>query len=216
MCIRDRGKDYQVDTGFIVFNDRTYPNFIALLDELKVAWQPSAMSFSVHCEKTGLEYNGTTLNRLFAQRSNLFKPYFYQMIRDILRFNKSALELLEAGSEVKLGDYLRAGRYCQKFIDYYIIPMGSAIWSTDAVQMLDFPARFFVRFFHHHGMLTVNNRPQWRTVTNGSASYVAALTEPFKHRIQLKTPIESVRRTENSVYVKPKHGEEIALSLIHI
>jgi predicted NAD/FAD-binding protein len=212
--IHHEGKDYQVDTGFIVFNDRTYPNFIALLDELKVAWQPSAMSFSVHCEKTGLEYNGTTLNSLFAQRSNLFKPYFYQMIRDILRFNKSALELLEAGSEIKLGDYLRAGRYRQKFIDYYIIPMGSAIWSTDAVQMLDFPARFFVRFFHHHGMLTVNNRPQWRTVTNGSASYVAALTEPFKHRIQLKTPIESVRRTENSVYVKPKHGEEIAYDYV--
>lgn len=109
--IHHEGKDYQVDTGFIVFNDRTYPNFIALLDELKVAWQPSAMSFSVHCEKTGLEYNGTTLNSLFAQRSNLFKPYFYQMIRDILRFNKSALELLETGSEIKLGDYLRAGRY---------------------------------------------------------------------------------------------------------
>lgn len=212
--IHHEGKDYQVDTGFIVFNDRTYPNFIALLDELKVAWQPSAMSFSVRCEKTGLEYNGTTLNSLFAQRSNLFKPYFYLMIRDILRFNKSAIELLKEGSEIKLGDYLRDGHYSQKFIDYYIIPMGSAIWSTNAAQMLEFPARFFVRFFHHHGMLTVNDRPQWRTVTNGSASYVAALTEPFKHRIQLKTPIESVRRTTNAVYVKPNHGEEIAFDYV--
>ncbi len=206
--ITHEGNQYNVDTGFIVFNDRTYPNFIALLDELKVAWQPSEMSFSVQCEKTGLEYNGTNLNSLFAQRRNLFKPSFHQMIRDILRFNKTSLELLADGNEIKLGDYLKQGNYSQKFIDQYIIPMGSAIWSTEAQQMLDFPARFFVRFFHHHGMLTVSNRPQWRTITNGSASYVSALTESFKNKIRLNTPVESVRRLAASIRIKPLNGEE--------
>ena len=104
------GKQYQVDTGFIVFNDRTYPNFLQLLETIDVAWQPSHMSFSVRDERNGLEYNGTTLNSLFAQRSNLFKPSFYRMIRDILRFNKTALELLEDGSEITLGDYLAKGQ----------------------------------------------------------------------------------------------------------
>lgn len=206
--ITHEGKNISVDTGFIVFNNRTYPNFIHLLDELKVAWQPSNMSFSVRDEKTGLEYNGTNLNSLFAQRSNLLKPSFHKMIRDILRFNKSALELLGEGNEIKLGAYLRQGNYSQQFIDQYIIPMGSAIWSTDAKQMLDFPARFFVRFFHNHGMLTVNNRPEWRTITGGSASYVKALTENFKYKIRLNTPVESVRRLKTSVRVKPLFGEE--------
>ena len=206
--VTHEGRNYNVDTGFIVFNDRTYPNFIALLDELKVAWQPSDMSFSVRSEETGLEYNGTSLNTLFAQRRNFFKPSFHHMIRDILRFNKTSLELLGEGNEIKLGDYLQQGKYSQQFIDNYIIPMGSAIWSTEARQMLDFPARFFVRFFHHHGMLTVNDRPQWRTVAGGSASYVNALTEPFKHKIKLNTPIESVCRLKNSVRVKPLFGEE--------
>lgn len=206
--IQYEGQDIAVDTGFIVFNDRTYPNFIDMLEKLNVAWQPSNMSFSVRCERTGLEYNGTTLNSLFAQRTNLFKPSFHRMIRDILRFNKQALELLATGSEVMLGDYLKQGGYSQQFIDYYIIPMGSAIWSTDAKQMLAFPARFFVRFFHHHGMLTVNDRPQWRTITGGSASYVDALTRPFRQNIRLNTPVESVHRHQDAVIVKPKGGEQ--------
>lgn len=202
------GKNYAVDTGFIVFNDRTYPHFIAMLDAQKVAWQPSQMSFSVRNESTGLEYNGTTLNSLFAQRRNFFKPSFYGMIRDILRFNKESLALLESGSEIKLGDYLTQNHYKPDFINNYIVPMGAAIWSTDAAQMLDFPARFLVRFFHHHGMLTVNNRPQWRTITGGSARYVEKLTESFKDKIKLNTPIASVRRLKNSVKIKPQDGEE--------
>ncbi len=206
--IQHEGRDMAVDTGFIVFNDRTYPNFIALLEALNVKWRNSSMSFSVRCDKTGLEYNGTTLNSLFAQRLNLFRPSFHQMIRDILRFNKNALELLDEGSEIQLGEYLKQGGYSQQFIDYYIIPMGSAIWSTDAGQMLAFPARFFVRFFHHHGMLTVNDRPQWRTIVGGSASYVEALTAPFRQSIRLNTPVESVRRLKNSVRIKPRNGEE--------
>ncbi len=202
------GKQYAVDTGFIVFNDRTYHNFIALLDELGVEWQPSHMSFSVHCEKTGFEYNGTTLNSLFAQRRNFLRPSFYRMISEIMRFNKTAPELLEDGPEIRLGDYLAQQQYSQNFIDYYIIPMGSAIWSTESRQMLEFPARFFVRFFHHHGMLTVNNRPQWRVIKGGSARYVEALTASFSDRIRLNTPVEQVRRLKRSVRVKPCNGPE--------
>lgn len=206
--IEHKGRRYSVDTGFIVFNDRTYPNFIALLNELGVDWQASDMSFSVHCEKTGFEYNGTSLNTLFAQRRNLFKPSIYRMIGEIMRFNKSSLELLAEGPEIRLGDYLARGKYSQQFIDYYIIPMGSAIWSTEARQMLDFPARFFVRFFHHHGMLTVNDRPQWRVIKGGSIRYVEALTASFRERIRLNTPVEHVRRLKRSVGVKPLNGPE--------
>ena len=202
------GTHYAVDTGFIVFNNRTYPNFINLLDELKVAWQPSHMSFSVCNESTGLEYNGTSINSLFAQRRNFLKPSFYGMIRDILRFNKQSLALLESGDEISLGDYLLQNNYKPLFINNYIVPMGAAIWSTDAAQMMNFPARFLVRFFHHHGMLTVNNRPQWRTIVGGSARYVEALTEPFKYKIKLNTPIANVRRLDNSVKLKPQHSEE--------
>ena len=202
------GQTYNVDTGFIVFNDRTYPNFNKLLDELKVPWQPSNMSFSVRNEATGLEYNGTTINSLFAQRRNFLKPSFYGMIGDILRFNKQSLSLLESGDEISLGDYLTQNHYKPLFINNYIVPMGAAIWSTDAAQMMHFPARFLVRFFHHHGMLTVSNRPQWRTIVGGSARYVEALTEPFKQNIRLNTPIASVQRTNNLVNIKPKNGNE--------
>jgi uncharacterized protein len=197
------GEKHSVDTGFIVFNDRTYPNFIELLEKLDVAWQPSNMSFSVKDETTGLEYNGTTLNSLFAQRRNLFSPSFYRMIKDILRFNKSALALLGNGSEIKLGDYLTSGKYSPQFIKHYIIPMGAAIWSTDAQQMMNFPARFFVRFFHHHGMLSVNDRPQWRTIKNGSKRYMDKLTHSFKSNILLNAPITHVKRLENGVKITP-------------
>ena len=208
------GQNYQVDTGFIVFNDRTYPNFIQMLDELKVPWQPSQMSFSVRNEATGLEYNGTTINSLFAQRSNFLKPSFYGMIKDILRFNKQSLSLLESGDEISLGDYLTKNNYKPLFINNYIVPMGAAIWSTDTAQMMHFPARFLVRFFHHHGMLTVSNRPQWRTVAGGSARYVEALTEPFKYKIKLNTPIASVNRLIDSVKIKPKNGDEMRFDYV--
>lgn len=202
------GQQYCVDTGFIVFNDRTYPNFITMLEQVGVKYQASNMSFSVRCEKTGLEYNGTSFNSLFAQRRNFFKPSFYGMILDILRFNQEALALLNSESEITLGDYLTQNKYKKNFIDHYIIPMAAAIWSTDAANMLDFPARFLVRFFHNHGFLTVNNRPQWRTITGGSARYAEALTAPFKSNIQLNSPIESVKRLQSKVLVKPKNAAE--------
>jgi predicted NAD/FAD-binding protein len=206
--VEQAGRRYEVDTGFIVFNDRTYPNFIALLDELGVASQESSMSFSVRNEASGLEYNGTTLNSLFAQRRNLLRPSFLGTVCDILRFNREAPALLaEPGGELPLGELLVRGRYSRAFIDHYIIPMGAAIWSTDPASMFNFPARFFVRFLHNHGMLTVNDRPVWRTIRGGSARYVEKLTAPFRERIRLDTPVEWIRRMPGSVIVKARGSE---------
>ncbi len=203
--LEQAGKRYAVDTGFIVFNDWTYPNFIRLLGELGVASQPSAMSFSVRDEASGLEYNGTSLNTLFAQRSNLLRPSFLGMLRDILRFNREAPALLEApGGELPLGEVLARGGYGRAFVERYIVPMGAAIWSTDPASMQRFPARFFVRFLHNHGMLSVNQRPRWRVIRGGSARYVEQLTAPFRDRIRLRTPVESVRRLPGSVIVKAR------------
>jgi predicted NAD/FAD-binding protein len=204
-AIEQDGQSYNVDTGFIVFNDWTYPNFIALLDELGVPSQESAMSFSVRAEGSGIEYNGTSLNTLFAQRRNLLRPSFLRMIRDILRFNREAPALLDSeGDDTTLGDYLAAQHYSQTFIEHYIVPMGAAIWSTDPENMQRFPARYFVRFFHNHGMLSVDQRPQWRVVQGGSARYVEKLTAPFRERIRLRTPVEWIRRLPGQVLVKAR------------
>lgn len=201
------GERQQIDTGFIVFNDWTYPNFIALLDKLGVESQPSVMSFSVRNEISGLEYNGTSLNSLFAQRRNVLRPSFHRIIRDILRFNRNAIQVFDFIEEISLGDYLSRERYSRPFIDNYLIPMGAAIWSTDPARMLSFPARFFVRFFHNHGMLSVDKRPQWRAIRGGSACYVEKLVMPFRDRIRVNTPVASVRRMPGHVLVKTRDAE---------
>lgn len=203
------GQSHAVDTGFIVFNDRTYPEFNALLAKLNVAWRDTTMSFSVRNEATGLEYNGTTINSLFAQRRNLLSPKFHRMIRDILRFNRESLVLLDVQDELPLGDFLAQGQYSPQFVRDYIIPMGAAIWSTDAGRMMRFPARFFVRFFHHHGMLTIDDRPQWRTIIGGSKQYLNKLTQSFAKNIKTNVPITSVTRTDKNVLVKPQNTEAI-------
>ncbi|NIR30973.1 MAG: NAD(P)-binding protein [Gammaproteobacteria bacterium] len=199
---------YAVDTGFIVFNDWTYPHFVRLLDELGVESQPSSMSFSVRCERTGLEYNGTSLNRLFAQRRNLIRPAFYRMLRDILRFNREAPELIGAGDDdLTLGEYLALRGYSREFIEYYLVPMGAAIWSATPPTMGQFPARYFVQFFHNHGMLSVNERPTWRVVKGGSREYVRELIAPFRERIRLRTPVAWIRRASTHVTVAPRNAE---------
>ena len=201
--VRMEGQTYAVDTGFIVFNDWTYPNFIALLRKLGVASQPSDMSFSVTCERTGLEYNGNSLNTLFAQRRNLFRPSFYRMIRDILRFNRESLELLtrpEPGPS--LGSYLESHRYSREFIDHYIVPMGAAIWSASQETMWGFPARYLIQFFKNHGMLSVDKRPTWRVIKGGSQRYAEKLIEPFRHRIHLSSPVESMARFPGYVEIR--------------
>lgn len=197
------GRQYAIDTGFIVFNDWTYPHFIALLDRLGVPSQPTDMSFSVRCEQTGLEYNGTTLNSLFAQRSNLLKPSFYRMIRDILRFNREAPALLRlTGPGPSLAAYLDEQGYSPQFVNHYIVPMGAAIWSASQRRLRQFPAQYVVRFFKNHGMLSVDERPTWRVISGGSRRYVDKLVQPFRERIHLNSPVKGISRYPDHVELR--------------
>lgn len=203
--VQMEGQGYAIDTGFIVFNDWTYPNFSALLQKLGVESQASDMSFSVTCERTGLEYNGRSLNTLFAQRRNLFRPSFHRMIRDILRFNRESLSLLDQPEPgPSLGLYLETQRYSNEFIDHYIVPMGAAIWSAGHETMRRFPARYLVQFFKNHGMLSVNERPTWRVIKGGSQRYAEKLVAPFRNRIYLNSPVESLGRFPDYVEIRTK------------
>jgi predicted NAD/FAD-binding protein len=206
--VEHEGRTYAVDTGFIVFNDWTYPNFIAMLRELDVAWQPSNMSFSLRCERTGLEYNGTSVNALFAQRRNLLRPSFLRMIADILRFNARSRALLATLEETQtLGEYLERGGYSRQFVEHYVVPMGRAIWSAEASALLAFPARFFIDFFDRHGFLSVDERPEWQAVRGGSREYVRALLAAARLDLRLASPVESVRRLPGEVRVRTRRGE---------
>lgn len=201
------GNRYSVDTGFMVFNDRTYPNFIQMLKLLDVPARTSDMSFSVHCERTGLEYQGSSLNGLFAQRRNLFRLSFYRMLWEILRFNRHSRELLRSDdNDLELGEYLDRNRFSADFVNHYLVPMGAAIWSAPPDRFRRFPARFIVRFFDNHGLLSVRNHPQWKTVQGGAARYVEALKRPFADRIRLNCPVASVRRLPDRVVVTGRTG----------
>ena len=196
------GKSYAIDTGFIVFNDWTYPNFIRLLDIIGVASKPTTMSFSVRDARSGLEYNGASLNTLFAQRRNLLRPSFYRMIRDILRFGREAPALLGGDDhQLTLGEYVDQQKYSPQFIEHYLLPMGGAIWSAGTAAMRQFPARYFVQFFKNHGMLSVDARPQWRVVEGGSWNYAKVLVAPFRDRIRLNTSVQSISRHAQGVTV---------------
>jgi predicted NAD/FAD-binding protein len=208
VTVDDGATEVAIDTGFIVCNDWTYPEFLAMLSRLGVATQPSNMSFSLQNERTGLEYNGTNLNALFAQRRNLASPSFLAMLLDILRFNARSPAFLGTGDEhTCLGEWLRRERYGRPFIEHYIVPLGRSIWSASEASVLGCPAYFFIDFFERHGFLKINNRPQWRAVRGGSARYVDALTAPFKERILTQTPVTSVRREEHRVLVRTGIGE---------
>ena len=197
------GRVLAVDMGFIVYNDRTYPNFIRLLDELGVATEKSSMSFSVRCEKTGLEYCGSSLRQLFVQKRNLVSPSFYRMLAGILRFHRqAAADLLEADPSLSLREYLEREGFSGPFVDHYLLPMSSAIWSTPPEGMLDFPARTLARFLHNHGMLQVKNRPIWRVVTGGSARYVEKLVKPLAAGLHLKARVSGIRRRADGVEVR--------------
>jgi predicted NAD/FAD-binding protein len=205
------GHRYAVDTGFIVFNDWTYPNFIRLLGQIGVGFKPTEMSFSVTDPDSGLEYNGNNLNSLFAQRRNLLSPGFWGMLRDILRFNKQALRDLEEQRikpDTTLDDYLKAGGYGERFILHYIVPMGSAIWSMPMADMLAFPLHSFVRFFKNHGLLSVSNRPQWQVIEGGSSAYIAPLTASFREKIRLNCPVTRVERDAEGVVIHSHAGSE--------
>jgi len=201
------GSSFPVDTGFIVFNEKTYPNFVSLLKRLGVTWQPSKMSFSVHCERTGLEYSPTSFNSLFAQRRNLFRPVFLKMLQEIFRFRKASEALIASHDDLTtLADYLKKNRYSKGFVDHFIIPMGSAIWSADPALFEEFPARYFAAFFHNHGFLQVRDKPQWLVIRGGSRQYVVKLIEPFKDKIRTNCPVTSVSRKNGRVEVRDGTG----------
>ncbi len=200
------GRRYPVDTGFIVFNAKTYPNFVKLMKRLGVGWQNSVMSFSVQCAKTGLVFSSSTLNSLFIQRRNFFRPAFYRMLWDVSRFKRDAETLLKTGGyDLTLSDYLTRKGFSQGFIQHFIIPMGEAIWSADPVKFNQFPVRYFAEFFKNHGFLNVKDQPQWLTITGGSRQYVKPLTQPYRNRIRVRCPVAAIRRRAGCVEVEPAH-----------
>lgn len=204
---------YAIDTGFIVFNDWTYPNFIALMKELGVSSQPTEMGFSVRDQESGLEYSGTNLNTLFAQRSNLLSPKFLGMVRDILRFNRQSIADLEAGNvdeSETLGNYLSRHRYSETFQRQYLVAMGSAIWSADCDTILDFPLHFFLRFFRNHGLLSVADRPQWRVIEGGSREYLRPLCQRFEQRVHLGCAVNRIRRNDRGISLEMADGRSLA------
>jgi predicted NAD/FAD-binding protein len=198
-----------IDTGFIVFNDKTYPNYLALLSEIGIGKQATEMSFSVHNTQTGLEYNGHNLNTLFAQRRNILRPKFWMLVKEILRFNKLCKDIFKEQnyqSGNTLGDFLKDNDFSTYFAEHYILPMGAAIWSTSLDQMEDFEFRFFVQFFNHHGLLNIADRPQWYVIPNGSRSYLAPLCKPFKDNITLNADISGINRSEDKVHLHFKNA----------
>lgn len=197
---------HSVDTGFVVMNDRNYPNFTRLLDKLGVRTQPSNMSFSVSNGRD-FEYSSTSLGGLFAQPGHLVSPPFLRMLAEVRRFQREALELLEAGGDgPSLGDYLEEKRYSRQFIDKLIVPQAAAVWSADPRNMWSFPARFLVQFFHNHGMLAMRDRPHWSVVSGGSHTYVRALIDPYRHRIRAASPVTALTRTEDHVELTTRGG----------
>jgi predicted NAD/FAD-binding protein len=201
------GRTWAIDTGFIVFNELNYPNFVRLLDRLGVLSKPSTMCFSVHCELTGLEYRPSNLDTLFAQRRNLLRPWFWRMIRDIFRFRRESLELLEGDDDaLTLGEYLDRRRYSRAFAEKFLVPMGSAIWSAGPGSFGRFPARLFAEFFDNHGFLKVKGQPEWRVIRGGSRTYVRAMLRSLAGRVRLSCPVQSVRRVAEGVEVRAGHA----------
>lgn len=196
-----------VDTGFIVYNELNYPNLTALFEHLGVRSKESDMSFAASLDGGAMEYSGTDLSGLLGQRMNLVRPRFWRMVADLLRFYREAPSFLDEPGceELSLGDYLRRGNYSESFVTDHLLPMGAAVWSTTAREMRDYPAAAFIRFFKHHGLLLLKDRPQWRTVDGGSRQYVKRLTESYRHRIRFGGA-RSVRRMGSKVVVDDHQG----------
>jgi len=205
---RSDDRDYRIDTGFIVYNDRTYPNFIRLLSELGVEGIPTQMSFAVRCDRTGIEYCGSGLRGVFAQKRNLFKPTFLRMVADILRFNRQGTQDSDNVAEsMTVGEYLRKHGYGRGFAQHYLLPMGAAIWSCPTGTFSEFPIRFILEFYRNHGLLSLTNRPQWYTIPGGSRCYVDRLTAPFRDRIIVGSPVQQVIRDGRGVTIQTSGGE---------
>ena len=200
------GQQYAVDTGFIVFNEKTYPNFVNLMNRIGIGWQDSVMSFSVQCEITGLEFSPSNLNSLFIQRRNALRPSFYRMLWDVMRFKRDSEALLGSNDDkLTLSEFITAKGYSQMFVQHFIIPMGEAIWSADPVKFNEFPALYFAQFFKNHGVLNIKDQPQWLTVKGRSRSYIKPLTQAYADQIRVNCPVTSIRRQPEYVEVQPKN-----------
>lgn len=204
--VRVGGRRMAVDTGFIVFNPLHYPLLTALFDELGVASQATTMSFSVHSERSGVEYNATSLDGLFCQRRNLASPRFWGMLHDLRRFYRDAPALLDAHEGPTLGEYLRSQRYGAAFIEEHLLPMASALWSSPTATVMEFPARYLVQFMANHQMLRMTGRSPWRVVQGGSARYVDALRSRWQVRERLGCPVHAVERMRWGVRVHSAAG----------
>jgi predicted NAD/FAD-binding protein len=199
--VESEAGSHWIDTGFIVFNDRNYPNFERLLEELEVPSQPSHMGFSVSDGRGEFEYSGTPRG-IFARKSHLLSPSFLGMLRDWRRFNREAQALIGMnGTAPSLGQWLEEGGFSRQFIERLIVPQASAVWSADPGQMWSFPASFMAEFFDNHGMFSLRDRPRWRTVQGGSRSYVEAITEPWRDRIRLRAPVRRIERLDDGVRI---------------
>ncbi|KAB2924188.1 MAG: NAD(P)-binding protein [Bacteroidetes bacterium] len=208
VTVDEEGTPVHIDTGFMVFNHVTYPNLLRLFAELEVPTKKTSMSFSVRHSASGLEFSGTGLNGLFAQRRNLFNPRYIAMLRQIDRFNTECEEVLTEFryAEMTLAEYIREKGYGDDMLYKYLIPMSSAVWSTPIDEMLGFPAYTLVRFFKNHGFLGLNTQHQWYTVQHGSQSYRERLIAPFRDRIRLNAPVASVRRERDGATVTLRSG----------
>ncbi|CAH1655792.1 MULTISPECIES: FAD-dependent oxidoreductase [unclassified Chelatococcus] len=211
VCVAGNGGETAVDTGFIVYNEATYPNFVALMDHLRVTTQPTEMSFAVSLEGGRLEYSGTNIAGLFAQRSNLVRPRFWAMLQDIKRFYRNASRdtIAGVGANVSLGDYIAAGGYGAAFRDDHLLPMAAAIWSAPCSEILSYPAAAFLRFHHNHGLLQLTDRPVWRTVSGGSAIYVEKLRKAFAGEIRTGVPVTQVLRGNGEVLLSGDGWSEV-------
>ena len=203
--LNENSNKLNVDSGFIVYNENTYPNFIKLLDTLKVERQHTEMGFSVKSDIGDFEYAGNSLRSFFAQKSNILKPKFWKMTFDIIRFNKIANNDHEKKINLSLKEYLNKYSFSKSFAKNYILPMGAAIWSTSPKLMLDMPAYFFIRFFKNHGLLKIADRPQWWVIKNGSNQYVKEIIKPFINHIHLNSKIDTISRKGAKVYIGIKN-----------
>jgi predicted NAD/FAD-binding protein len=211
VTVAEAGRAVSMDTGFMVYNEVTYPNLTRLFKELGVQTQPTSMSFGVQVRELGLEYCGSSYARLFAQKRNLFNLRFLRMLMTIARFNSEAVAALNDPryESYSLGRFAEEKNYGRDFLEQYLIPMASAVWSTPPREMMDFPATSLIRFFHNHGFLGMHTQHPWRTVTGGSRSYAVKLTAPFRDRIRLKQKVTRVTRENGKAVVETAAGKEI-------
>ena len=218
VVVKEQHHSVPIDTGFIVFNDWTYPNFESLLKTINVNIENSEMSFSAKCSKTGFEWCGNGIKGLVFNQSNWHQIKSYQILFDFLRFNWLSKKLLDEDAiDCTLGKFLKENKFSQTFIDYYIIPMGAAIWSSTAQDIHNYPAHSYLRFFRNHGLLNISHRPQWKTISGGSKEYVSKLTEPFSDRIKLNCAVEKITRQGGGVTIhtandSPRHFDHVFMA----